>query len=76
MVEDNMTAEGSTIVISEFDLLCSNLEVSKTGSKRAKDLQNWKKRPNVHQGLHLAELAEEYESPLNCNVLLGEDKHR
>ncbi|OXV08563.1 hypothetical protein Egran_03674, partial [Elaphomyces granulatus] len=32
--------------------------------------------PNVHATVHYVALAEEYAIPANCNVLIGEDKHR
>jgi hypothetical protein len=32
--------------------------------------------PNLHTALHYPALAEEYAMPANCNVLIGEDKHR
>jgi hypothetical protein len=34
------------------------------------------KLPNLHTALHYPALAEEYAMPANCNVLVGEDKHR
>ncbi|KAF1816368.1 hypothetical protein P152DRAFT_388522 [Eremomyces bilateralis CBS 781.70] len=34
------------------------------------------KKPNMHTALHYPQLAEEYAMPSNCNVLVGEDKHR
>jgi len=33
-------------------------------------------RPNVHVGLHYAAIVAEYGQGSNCNVLMGEDKHR
>ena len=35
-----------------------------------------KGRPNVHIGLHYDAVIEEYGLPTQCNVLIGEDKHR
>ena len=34
------------------------------------------KRPNMHTALHYPAITEEYGIPSNCNVLIGEDKHR
>ena len=32
--------------------------------------------PNVHVGLHFADFAQEYGSPMATNVLSGERKHK
>jgi hypothetical protein len=44
--------------------------------KRAVQYLNDSKKPNMHAGLHYYQLMEEYGMPSNCNVLIGEDKHR
>ena len=59
---------------------------SKSRSKAAEESQSLKEkqqqhmknvnRPNVHVGLHYAQIMEEYGLPSLCNVLIGEDKHR
>jgi len=33
-------------------------------------------RPNMHIGVHYPDIAEEYGTPWNCNVLIDENKHR
>ena len=43
---------------------------------KAKEYRRDKQRPNVHIGLHYEEAMKEYGLPNNCNVLIGEDKHR
>ena len=50
--------------------------VTKERTKKAREYKLFQSRPNIHQGLHLADIAFEYGTPNNCNVLLGEDKHR
>ena len=37
---------------------------------------NYMKLPNIHVGIHYPVQANEYGTPANCNVLIGEDKHR
>ncbi|EFW13347.1 conserved hypothetical protein [Coccidioides posadasii str. Silveira] len=44
--------------------------------KAGKMLHALKHRPNMHIGVHYADQAKEYAVPNNCNVLIGEDKHR
>ena len=50
--------------------------VSKELAATAKTYMNSQKLPNLHTALHYPTLAEEYAMPANCNVLVGEDKHR
>lgn len=45
-------------------------------TKRALSTRAMKDRPNMHIGIHYVEQAKEYAIPYNCNVLIGEDKHR
>ena len=45
-------------------------------SKRAMQYTNDQKRPNIHTALHYGAVMAEYGMPSNCNVLIGEDKHR
>lgn len=51
-------------------------EISLEEAKRAKEYRQDKQRPNVHTGLHYEAVMKEYGLPSNCNVLIGEDKHR
>jgi hypothetical protein len=37
---------------------------------------SYMKLPNIHVGIHYPAQADEYGTPANCNVLIGEDKHR
>lgn len=50
--------------------------VAPNEAKLAKEYRQDKQRPNVHIGIHYKELMTEYGLPSNCNVLIGEDKHR
>ena len=45
-------------------------------SKKAVEYANEQNRPNFHTALHLKAMMEEYGMPSNCNVLIGEEKHR
>jgi hypothetical protein len=49
---------------------------TKNTAKKALRYLNVMKRPNMHTALHYTEIAEEYGMASNCNVLIGEDKHR
>ncbi|KAI9749166.1 MAG: Glutathione reductase [Chaenotheca gracillima] len=60
---------------SEYDILAGESDF-RNMSKRGKEFRSFQFRPNVHQGLHLADLAKEYGTPYNCHVLQGEDQHR
>lgn len=40
------------------------------------EYRNDQKRPNFHVAMHYADVMKEYGLPSNCNVLIGEDKHR
>ena len=42
----------------------------------SRELENDKKRPNVHAALHYGRIAREYGMPSHLNVLIAEDKHR
>nr|KMM66395.1 hypothetical protein CPAG_02734 [Coccidioides posadasii RMSCC 3488] len=44
--------------------------------KKTKAIRSFKNRPNMHVGIHYPAQANEYAIPNNCNVLIGEDKHR
>ncbi|KAI9749068.1 MAG: hypothetical protein M4579_007019 [Chaenotheca gracillima] len=46
------------------------------GGKKAQDYRSSKQRPNIHAGLHYPSIVEEFGTSFNCNVLMGEDKHR
>jgi hypothetical protein len=65
----------NTVSDSEVDAAPQDF-VTKEKTKRAREYKLFQSRPNIHQGLHLADIAFEYGTPNNCNVLLGEDKHR
>lgn len=43
---------------------------------KAKEFRQYQQRPNLHTGLHFSVMAAEYATPNNCNVLIGEDKHK
>ena len=43
---------------------------------RSKPFRDMQRRPNIHIGLHYEAQARECAVPWNCNVLMGEDKHR
>jgi hypothetical protein len=45
-------------------------------SKTAADWLRDKNRPNFHTGLHYQTFIDEFGTPCNMNVLIGEDKHR
>lgn len=51
-------------------------EISPEEAKKAKEYRQDQQRPNVHVGIHYEEVMKEYALPSNCNVLIGEDKHR
>lgn len=40
------------------------------------EYRNDQKRPNFHVAMHYPDVMKEYGLPSNCNVLIGEDKHR
>ena len=65
-LDDEMSV--STSLMSEYDISTEHL-------KKAEYFRTKQRHPNVHIGLHLSELASEYATPSNCNVLIGEDKH-
>ncbi|KAI9748387.1 MAG: hypothetical protein M4579_007241 [Chaenotheca gracillima] len=60
---------------NEFDDTGNELSLGPK-SKRAKEYENFAGRPNVHQGLHFVDIAAEYATTNNVNVLMGEDQHR
>ncbi len=43
---------------------------------KAEEYRSDQRRPNVHVVMHYSELMNEYALTSNCNVLIGEDKHR
>ncbi|SMR43431.1 unnamed protein product [Zymoseptoria tritici ST99CH_3D1] len=69
--------QGDTGMGTEFDDGDGTVP-QKTASAplKARQLRAMKRRPNVHTGLHYAELRDEYGLISNHNVLIGEDRHR
>ena len=51
-------------------------EAQRKAVAKSKEYLSIAKRPNLHIGLHYELVMEEYAMPSNCNVLIGEDKHR
>lgn len=49
---------------------------AKDGNIKAIEYRKDKKQPNVHIGIHYHGVMLEYALCSNCNVLIGEDKHR
>ncbi|KAI1356515.1 hypothetical protein F5Y01DRAFT_267611 [Xylaria sp. FL0043] len=67
----------------EFLAPTQSLRTTPTGKRRQADSEEkinqflrWKQLPNVHSGLHLAEVAREYGNPTMVFTLLGEDMHK
>jgi hypothetical protein len=54
----------------------SQVSQTSVSANTAEQYNNDKRRPNVHTALHYEMLMSEYAVPANCNVLIGEDKHR
>ncbi|KAI9747998.1 MAG: hypothetical protein M4579_007339 [Chaenotheca gracillima] len=51
-------------------------ETSSVPTKKAHEYRNSQGRPNIHIALHYPDIIEEYGTAFNCNVLMGEDKHK
>lgn len=51
-------------------------EILPEEAQKAREYRQDKQRPNVHIGVYYEEIMNEYGLPSNCNVLIGEDKHR
>ena len=49
---------------------------SKAKKERVGQYESDQKRPNMHIGIHHADIAKEYATVFNVNGLIGEDKHR
>ena len=64
----------SDISRKEFDSANTD-PLSNEKSRKAIEFQRFQTRPNIHQGLHLEDLASEYATPNNLSVLMGEDQH-
>lgn len=54
----------------------SDLPIRVPGSAAAVKYRREQAKPNFHVGLHYEAIAREYAMIRNCNVLIGEDKHR
>ena len=62
--------------VSELSQTQSSGATGDSGFSKAKVFRTLKGRPNLHIGLHWTDLMAEYAVPSNCNVLMGEQKHR
>ena len=45
-------------------------------ARKAEQYTKDTKKPNFHTAIHYSAMADEYSIPSNCQVLIGEDKHR
>lgn len=53
-----------------------SLPLGTVTTKKAVEYLAFRGQPNVHVALHHYDMAKEYAIPFNCNILIGEDKHR
>ena len=49
---------------------------SKSQMEKQSEYESGQKWPNIHIGIHHADIAKEYATVFNVNGLIGEDKHR
>lgn len=56
----------------EMESLSASLKVT----SKAKQFRAFQSRPNIHIGLHYDAVTQEYATPNNYNILIGEDKHK
>jgi len=70
----------SPLIMPEMPATAQSQAADTSGPKElaalAQTYLNSMRLPNVHVAVHYLALAEEYAIPANCNVLIGEDKHR
>lgn len=77
---DATSQDAASIVESDHSTTLNDYAGASTSgmpsSRKSKMFRDWQGRPNVHVGLHYVDVAREYATPNNCNVLIGEDKHQ
>lgn len=79
-VTRNPRSRSATPNFSRADTPSHTMDADPTAApkepKKAEELRADQRRPNVHIGVHYADHVKEYGLASNCNVLIGEDKHR